>query len=260
MTSDIVQAHRERILEQFALQSQPLSAARGAEVDDALRRLLGATAVTAEDTVLDVACGPGLVVAAFARVARLVTGIDLVPEMIERARIVLAEQNIGNVRLLVGDAGRLPLDDAAFTVVVCRYVLHHCLDPVSVVKEMVRVCAPGGRVALVDVITTPATAAAYDNIERLRDPSHVRALTLDELLALALESGLVRLKREFYSLEIELEELLRASFPAPGDEAKFRQLIAEYVGQNRLGVGAHRQGPQLYLSYPIALLVGTMPD
>jgi SAM-dependent methyltransferase len=249
-------AHRERILEQFARQAQPLTELRGHGPDDALRCLLRATAVTAEDTVLDVACGPGLVVAAFAGIARRATGIDLVPEMIECARAVLAEQKIANARLLVGDAARLPFGDGEFTVVTCRYAFHHFIDPARVAKEMARVCAPGGRLALVDVVTTREKAAAYDRLERLRDPSHVRALTLEELLALAEAGGLVRLRRQFNSLEVEVEALLRVSFPAPGDAAKVRELLTEDLGHDRLGVGVHRKGTELYLAYPIALVVG----
>jgi SAM-dependent methyltransferase len=249
-------AHRDRIREQFARQAQPLSELRGGGLDDDLRRLVLATAVTAEDTVLDVACGPGLVVGAFAEIARQATGIDLVPEMIERARAVLAEKNIANARLLVGDAACLPFDDGQFTVVTCRYAFHHFPDPAKVAKEMARVSAPGGRVALVDVVMAHDKAAAYDGVERLRDPSHVRALAFEELLALAEDSGLVRLRRQFYSLEVEVEALLRVSFPAPGDEAKLRKLLTEDLGHDRLGMGVHRKDTELYVDYPIALVVG----
>jgi ubiquinone/menaquinone biosynthesis C-methylase UbiE len=248
--------HRDHILEQFARQAQPLSVLRGHTHDDALRRLLDATAVVPEDTVLDVACGPGVIVAAFAEIARQATGIDLVPQMIERGRAVLAEKHITNARLLVGDAARLPFGDGEFTLVLCRYAFHHFLDPASVVKEMARVCAPGGRVAIVDVVTAREKAAAYDRFERLRDPSHVRALTLEELLKLAEQNGLIRLSRQFYRLEVELEALLRTSFPAPGDKTKVRELLVEDLDYDRLGVGVHWQGPELYLAYPIALIVG----
>jgi SAM-dependent methyltransferase len=253
-------AHQDCILDQFARQARPLWELREHGPDDATRCLLHATAASAEDAVLDVACGPGLVVAAFAKVARHATGIDLVPEMIERARAVVAEQNIANARLLVGDATRLPFGDGAFTVVTCRYAFHHFLDPAAVAREMARVCAPGGHVALVDAVTTPEKAAAYDRLERLRDPSHVRALTIEELLALASAAGLVRLRYQFYSVRVELEILLRASFPAPGDETKVRELVADDLGHDRLGVGVHRKGVELYLAYPIALVVGEVRD
>jgi hypothetical protein len=56
-----------------------------------------------------------------------------------------------------------------------------------------------------------------------------------------------------------MEALLRASFPAPGDEAKIRELLIGDVGHDRLGVGVQRKGTELYLNYPIALAVGEVP-
>jgi ubiquinone/menaquinone biosynthesis C-methylase UbiE len=79
----------------------------------------------------------------------------------------------------------LPLPDAAFSVVVTRYSFHHFLDPKAVLAEMVRVCRPGERVAVIDVFTSgPEHAEVYNRVEKLRDPSHVRALPLAELTGL----------------------------------------------------------------------------
>jgi ubiquinone/menaquinone biosynthesis C-methylase UbiE len=90
--------------------------------------------------VLDVACGPGLVVAAFARVARHATGIDVTPAMLARAREVCA--GLDNVTLEQGDVTRLPYGDGAFSIVVSRFAFHHFPDPRAVLAEMRRVCRP----------------------------------------------------------------------------------------------------------------------
>ena len=74
--------HRRLILDQFTRQAVPFSQMR----DHSPELILAAAAVRPDDTVLDVACGPGLMGCAFAEVARHVTGIDLTPAMIERAR------------------------------------------------------------------------------------------------------------------------------------------------------------------------------
>ena len=127
-------------------------------------------------------------------------------------------------------------------MVFTRYSFHHFLDPKAVLAEMVRVCEPGGKVAVVDVFTTtPEQAAAYDQVEKLRDPSHTRALLLDELTGLFRDAGLSDIKTEFYKLEVELEKILASSFPNPGDADKIRQIFSEDLGVNRLGVGAHRK-------------------
>ncbi len=103
--------------------------------------------------------------------------------MLERARDLAAEKGIANVTWHEGDVARLPYPDGAFTIVVTRFAVHHFPDPLGVLREMVRVCAPGGRVVVVDTYASPdpAKAAEFNRLEKLRDPSHVRCLALAEL-------------------------------------------------------------------------------
>jgi ubiquinone/menaquinone biosynthesis C-methylase UbiE len=101
-----------------------------------------AAEVRAEDTVLDVACGPGLMACAFAAVAGHVTGIDLTPAMIKRAKILQESKALPNLSWRIGDVLPLPFADAAFSLVFTRYSFHHLPDPKAVLAEMVRVCAP----------------------------------------------------------------------------------------------------------------------
>src|SRR5262245_63066159 len=130
--------------------------------------------VTPADAVLDVACGAGAVACAAARTARQVTRIDLTPAMIERAEAAQAAAGLTNLAWHVGDVARLPFRAGQFDVVLTRYSLHHFPRPAEVVAEMARVCKPSGRVAVADLALPPEKAAAYDGMERLRDPSHVR--------------------------------------------------------------------------------------
>src|SRR5262245_59371585 len=114
---------------------------------------------------------------AFAQIARHVTGIDLTPAMIDHARALQEAQKRANVTWHVGDVRPLPFADASFSLVFTRYSFHHFLDPRAVLAEMSRVCTPGGRMVVVDVFTSNAEqASAYNHMETLRDPSHVRAL------------------------------------------------------------------------------------
>src|SRR5204863_421822 len=101
-------AHREQILGQCTRQAVPFSAAPGIKDEQALRLLVEWSGAGPEDTVLDVACGGGIVVCAFARVVRHATGIDLTPAMIERARSLHAEQGLSNVSWKQGDVLPLP--------------------------------------------------------------------------------------------------------------------------------------------------------
>src|SRR5438128_4195738 len=134
-------AHRDLIVEQFTKQAVPFSTAPGVRDEEALRLLVDFTGAGPVDTVLDVACGPGLVMCALAPVVRHATGIDVTPAMIERARALAAEKGLANVAWQVGDVLPLPYPDGAFSLVVSRFAFHHFAEPRAVLAEMKRVCA-----------------------------------------------------------------------------------------------------------------------
>src|SRR3954447_20716621 len=144
--------HRQTTVEQFTRQAAGFSSAPAMNDAGAMALLLDAARLGPDDAVLDVACGPGIVTAAVAARARMVVGIDLTPEMLELARRRCSEQGLDNTRFDLGDVRALPYEDGAFSRVVCRYALHHVTDPAAVVREMARVCAPGGRVVVADMI------------------------------------------------------------------------------------------------------------
>ncbi|MBI3245761.1 MAG: class I SAM-dependent methyltransferase [Deltaproteobacteria bacterium] len=248
--------HNDLILDQFTKQVIPFATAAGIKDEDALKLVVDFSGVGPEDTVLDVACGPGLVTCAFARVARHVTGIDLTPAMIDHARALQQEQGLGNVSWQVGDVLPLPYADATFSLVLSRYAFHHFLDPAAVLAEMKRVCAPGGKVMVIDVAASadPQKAATYNRMEKLRDPSHVRGLPLVELEGLFPRQGFAAPRQTFYRMEFDLEDTLQRSFPNPGDADKIRQIFRETLDNDGLGMNARHADERIRFDYPIAVL------
>jgi SAM-dependent methyltransferase len=213
--------------------------------------------LTAADDVLDVACGAGAVACAAARVARKVTGIDVTPAMIERAAALQAEFGLTNLAWHVGDGAQLAFPADHFDVVLTRYSLHHVLQPGEMLTEMVRVCKANGRVAVADLVLPPEKVAAYDQMELLRDPSHVHVMTEAELRGLMTAAGLAYLRWAGYLFELDLEALLQASFPHPGNANRVRELIEADVGVDDLGIGARYCDGAVRVAYPIAVMVGT---
>lgn len=219
--------------------------------------VLAAAGIDAEETVLDVACGPGVATCDLALTARHATGIDVTPAMIEQAKQLQADKGLNNVTWRIGSAPPLPFEDACFSLVFTRYSFHHFSDPASVLNEMVRVCKSGGRIIVIDVFTTtPQQADAFNRMERLRDPSHVRALSLAELTELFIDAGLEAPKTSFYKLPMSLGPLLKGSFPEPGDEERVRRIFIEDVDKDELGLGARWYDGDVHFAYPIAVLVG----
>jgi 2-polyprenyl-3-methyl-5-hydroxy-6-metoxy-1,4-benzoquinol methylase len=102
--------------------------------------------------VLDVGCGPGTItVDLAARVAPgRVVGLDVSPAPLDEAR-ELAGRSGADVEFTVGDTYALEHPDGAFDVVHAHQVLQHLTDPVAALREMARVCRPGGVVAVRDV-------------------------------------------------------------------------------------------------------------
>jgi ubiquinone/menaquinone biosynthesis C-methylase UbiE len=252
---------RRLVLDQFTRQAIPFAEMPAHSNEEANRLLIDMAGIGPEDVVLDVACGPGLVACSLAEIAHHVTGLDLTPAMIEQARLRQRLNDLTNLTWLVGDAVPLRFPDAAFSVVLTRFSFHHFLDPKGVLAEMVRVCKSGGRVAVIDVFTSsPEQAEAYNRVEKLRDPSHVRALLLEELAGLFHDVGLGEVKTAFFKLEMALEMLLAASFPNPGDADHIRQTFEADLGVDRLGVGAHRRNGAIHFAFPIVALVGIKPE
>jgi ubiquinone/menaquinone biosynthesis C-methylase UbiE len=135
--------------------------------------------------VLDVACGAAHVAEQIAPQVRQVVGIDLTSALLAIGAERLREAGITNVLLQEGDAAALPFIDASFDVVACRASLHHFDAAEPALREMARVCRPGGHVAISDLAAPPAELrAAYDAVHRSLDPSHVTALGEAELAEL----------------------------------------------------------------------------
>ena len=251
--------HNNEIVDQFTRQADAFAEKHRAH-QAAFNLALEATAVTVTDTVLDVACGPGLITCVFAQVAQHVTGVDLTPTMLKQARRLQIEKDLHNLTWAIANSEALPYRDGTFSLVMSWYAFHHYLEPNAALVEMLRVCLPGGKVAAIDVAPEPDKTAAYNQMERLRDPSHVRALPAGELIGLMRDAGLSNLKTYSYAWEVELEKQLRSSFPQPGDEAKLREIFLDDLTTNRLGMGTHRQGNEIYISYPTLIVVGQKPN
>ena len=254
--TDPMPSQRETIVDQFTRQAVPFATAAPIRDQAALQLLVDAAGTGADDEVLDVACGPGLVACAFARAARHVTGIDLTPAMLEQGRQLAAKMGLANLTFVLGDVQPLPFPDAAFSIVVSRFAFHHFPDPGAVLAEMRRVCRPGGRVVVADLTASPdaAKAAAFHRMEMLRDPSHARALTLDELRGLLRAAGFAAPAEAYWQMEIDVEDLLARSFPVEGSEDTIRQMFADAVADDALGLRVRREDGRVRFTYSNVVL------
>ena len=239
--SSFFSSHAERITDQFTKQAVPFSHA------DAIRNLgidqiLAFVDPTSEDSVLDVACGGGILTTAFAKRVLKVTGIDMTTAMLTQAKTRCQQENVSaNTHFILGDVLEIlkkTPTSSLYTVCFSRFAFHHFENPTAVLSEMKRVCKRGGKIVVVDV-EAPADstkAKAFNEMEKLRDPSHVRALSLAELKDLFAKVSLPTPRVSGYLLKSTLDVLLARSFPLPGDADKIREIFAKSMIDNRLGI------------------------
>ena len=247
--------HNARIVDQFTRQAATFEQ-RHAHTDP-LERMLRLAGVTADDTVLDLGCGPGIVSCAFAEKANHVTGLDLAPAMLERGKARQAERSLTNMAWVCGDVAKLPFADNSFSIVVTRYTFHHFLSPADVLAEMKRLCRPGGRVVVADVTPEVEKLAAYDQFETLRDPSHAHALSQAQLKALFEQANLQPFELDSFGLEMNFEDLMSGSFPNPDDAEKVWQLVRNDAGKDSIGLNAHLKDGKYVVSFPTTIIAAT---
>lgn len=105
---------------------------------------------TLDGKVLEVGVGTGISLPSYRRDLKI-TGIDLSPEMLDKARERVSRQALGHVEAIEQmDAGAMTFADESFDVVVAMYVMTVVPDPAQVLDELARVCRPGGTVILVN--------------------------------------------------------------------------------------------------------------
>lgn len=103
-------------------------------------------------SVADIGTGTGYLAKGLAAKAAGVVAVDSSTAMLEVAGNDLAQEGIGNVSLMEGDAHDLPLSDESQAMVYANLLLHHLLEPGVAIKEMHRILKPGGRVVITDVL------------------------------------------------------------------------------------------------------------
>ena len=186
------EAHKARVQAQFGGSAeayvQSPGHAGGADLDTlvAWGRRRGARAV------LDVATGGGHTAAAFGAFTPRVVATDLTEAMLRAARGLAATRGLGGVRFAAADADALPFKDGSFGVVTCRIAAHHFPALLPPLRQIARVLAPGGSLLLQDILghEDAECAAFIQDVERRRDPTHVRAFTQREWAAFLRAAGL----------------------------------------------------------------------
>ncbi len=180
----------------------------------ALARLVAFASLPPGARVLDAGCGPGLVSEAFLAAGHCVHGVDLSREMIARARSRCARFG-DRVFFEQGSLFDL-LPGRLYDAAVSRYVVHHVEDPVAFVRRQAELLRPGGVLVICDQTADPDPARFrwHQEIERVRDRTHTRHLTLGALVDLLVAAELEEICVREEPFELDFDEWFDRGTPA----------------------------------------------
>jgi ubiquinone/menaquinone biosynthesis C-methylase UbiE len=252
-------AHRDTTKREFAKQAvnfeRPGSIFRDRDILDWIGEHVP---VSPGDVVLDVAGGSGRLGRYLAETAAFAVVVDLTPEVLAAGTASAGEDETRNVVFAEGDASNLPFADAQFDLVVSRFAFHHFDEPPQAAAEMARVCRPGGVIAVIDLVSEAGDLGLRHNeIERVRDPSHTRALERAELVETLARAGVDAEIASERDQRLDARRWLDQA--APGQEAYERLLNAfedEAGGGSPTGLRATRADPGLTIEQTWVIAAG----
>lgn len=220
---------KDDVAKQFGRQSKEYATSVGHAFGPDLPILLEMLKPNAKMRVLDVATGAGHTAAAVAPLVAHVVATDLTSEMVAETLALFSKREITNGQAQVEDVEALSFADASFDAVTCRIAPHHFIDINKAVSEIARVLKPGGVFAMEDSIAARARKLDQfiNNVERLRDPTHVRAYTLAEWRRMLAANGMsVQRTRVYHKTHDIADWIKRAGIDEQAQEAVYAAFAA----------------------------------
>ena len=261
MIPEDADAHERAIQDQFSRQAVGFAAAPALHADDIVALVVDAAKPQPNDGAIDLACGPGTVACALAKRVRCVVGLDSTPAMLEQARGLARRQGLDNVEWHAGDVYQTPFADGSFDIVTCRFAFHHLENPAVAFAEMVRLAVPNGRIVVCDGLASdkPAKAAAFNAMERRRDPSTVEFRTLLYLRRLFAAGGLGDPQVQRFDVPYLASDLVARSLPVNDDRAGLLAMIEATVEGDTMDVGARWTPEGVRFAFRSAVLSAVKP-
>lgn len=176
---------------QFGQQAACYAVSRPHATGTSLELMVNWAKPTPADQVLDVATGTGFTAFAFAEPAGQVVATDITAKMLEEAQRLATDRQHRNIRFLQAAAEMLPFRGRSFDIVTCRIAPHHFTSVPTFLQEVHRTLRPAGRLVLTDSSSPeePDLHTWHQELERLRDPTHVRNYTPSQWRSFLAEAG-----------------------------------------------------------------------
>ncbi|MGB7115560.1 MAG: methyltransferase domain-containing protein [Anaerolineales bacterium] len=203
--------HQRQIKEEFSRQANTFSDAAALTDSGVVDRIHSAAGLGDKLRVLDVGCGPGIVTEALAGDGHGMIALDITPEMVHRARQRCQDSGFFNVHYIIGQAEKLPFEEASFNAVVTRLTIHHFADPGVECSDMARITRSKGRLIVADIISSENAGESelHNALEKLRDPSHVSMISSNAMKDLVETTGLKIIQEDHWTMQREFGEWMQ---------------------------------------------------
>jgi ubiquinone/menaquinone biosynthesis C-methylase UbiE len=210
------------------------------------------------DRVIDIATGAGFTAFAFAEAGAEVVATDLTMKMLHEARRLAAERAMKHVRFLQAAAEALPFRSGSFDIATCRIAPHHFASVPNFLEEVRRVLRPTGRFVVTDTSSPeePDLYAWQQELQRLRDPSHVRTYTPSQWRELVAEAGFILEEMTTaHRSELVFSDWMHTAGSPPEVVAALRRRFVEAPPAIRDAVRLREVGDDFHFSFMLVILL-----
>lgn len=237
---------KKRVKAQYGAVGDAYVKSVGHATGNDLARMVEVSSPKPTDLLVDIATGGGHVAKTFAPHVARVIATDLTPQILQHAGAFFAELKLTNIETQIADAEELPFADASIDIVTCRIAPHHFPHPERFIEEVARVLRPGGRFVLVDSTVPEGEAGGFFNrFEKLRDPSHVRSLTIGAWEAFMTGAGLTITVVETFAKRHDFDDWTSRSRMPGEDKAELEQMMLKASEETRAEHRAEISGGRL---------------
>ena len=213
------------------------------------------------DMVLEVAAGTCACGRALASLVHTVVCLDATVPMLQIGKQGAQKSHLDNMVFVKGFAEELPFLDNSFDIVLSRLAFHHFTDTDGVFHEMVRVLKPGGKLILIDMeAADEPLRKTEDEIETLRDPSHVKNLSRNEMLKLYSDNSLSVEKSETTEMPVHLSDWLALTKTAESVRNKIIEKMENDIdGKEKTGFRPYKTENGICFNHRWILTLGKKP-
>ena len=225
---------------------------------DYINYVISAVTPNPSDTMLEVAAGTCAVGRSFSPYLKNVVCLDATTAMLETGKREADKKHIDNIMFVKGFAEELPFLSESFNIVISRLAFHHFTDIHRPFKEMVRVLKPSGKLVLIDMEASEEHLRKQrDNIETLRDPSHIHNLKSDEIADLFYENSLEIMFSDKKTIPVSLDSWLSLTKTPASVRNEITKLMTNDInGGEKTGFDPYINNSNIYFDQHWILTIG----